>query len=475
VLFPTVEFAVFFAVVFVVSWLLRPRPTAWKLFLLGASYVFYGWWDWGFLWLLALLTIINQVFASGAHRAATARQRKAWVTVAVVADLAILGWFKYYGFFVENLSELAGRLGMSWAPPLLTVVLPIGISFIVFQAISYVVDCSRGTARPASLLDFAVYLTFFPHVLAGPLVRVNELVPQLHEPGDPRRIDSSRAFRLIVQGMFKKVVVSSYLATAIVDPVFAAPQAHSSLEVLVAVYAYAFVIYCDFSGYTDIAIGIALLLGIRFPQNFDAPYTARSLQEFWRRWHMTLSRWLRDYLYIGMGGNRYGRLATYRNLFLTMLIGGFWHGADWTFVIWGAIHGTALVVERFRADRRRDLELPEPAATPARAVLQWLVTFNVVCLAWIFFRSSSVHVAFDMIRQLFVAWGDPSPLVTPLVLLTVAAMLASQFVPERFPAKVQLMFSRTAPVVQGVILAGCFFLIDALGPTGVPPFIYFQF
>jgi alginate O-acetyltransferase complex protein AlgI len=474
VLFPTVEFAVFFAVVFVGSWLLRPRPTAWKLFSLAASYFFYGWWDWGFLWLLALLTVANQLFASGAHRAGGDRARKGWVTVAVVFDLAILGWFKYYGFFVENLSELAGTVGIDWAPPLLTVVLPIGISFIVFQAISYVVDCSRRTIRPATLLDFGVYLTYFPHVLAGPLVRASEFIPQLHEPADPRRIDASRAFRLVVQGMFKKVVVASFLASAIVDPVFANPQSHSSLETLVAIYAYAFVIYCDFSGYTDIAIGIALLLGIRFPQNFDAPYTARSVQEFWRRWHMTLSRWLRDYLYVGLGGNRYGRLKTYRNLFLTMLIGGFWHGADWTFVLWGAIHGGALVVERLRSDRRRDAGI-EVAATPGRAVLQWLVTFNVVCLAWVFFRSRSVDVAFDVLRQLVVAWGEPSPLVTPLVVLTVVAMLASQFVPERYPERVQIAFSRAAPAVQGLALAGCFFLIDALGPTGVAPFIYFQF
>ena len=346
-LFPTVEFAVFFAVVFVVSWLLRPRPTAWKLFSLAASYFFYGWWDWGLLWLLALLTVANQVFAGGAHRASTPRARKTWVAVAVVFDLGILGWFKYYGFFVENLTELAGLVGATWAPPLLTVVLPIGISFIVFQSISYVVDCSRHTIRPAKLLDVGVYLSYFPHVLAGPLVRANEFIPQLYEPADPRRIDSSRAFRLIVQGMFKKVVVSTYLATAIVDPIFAAPQTHSSLEVLLGVYAYAFVIYCDFSGYTDIAIGIALLLGIKFPQNFDAPYTARSVQDFWRRWHMTLSRWLRDYLYVPLGGNRGGELATYRNLILTMVLGGLWHGASWNFIVWGLLHGIGLAVTRY--------------------------------------------------------------------------------------------------------------------------------
>ncbi len=217
-----------------------------------------------------------------------------------------------------------------------------------------------------------------------------------------------------------------------------------------------------------------MLLGIRFPPNFDSPYTARSLQDFWRRWHMTLSRFLRDYLYIPLGGNRGSRFRTYRNLMLTMVIGGLWHGAAWTFVVWGGIHGTGLAVEHYRADRRERLGLPEPAQTRGRMVVEWLITFNVVCLAWVFFRSANFTTAFTMLERLFTAWG-PAPLVTPLLLLTIAAMLASQFVPEDAMRRVQVQFSHFPVVAQGLTLAGCFFVINALGPIGVAPFIYFQF
>ena len=214
------------------------------------------------------------------------------------------------------------------------------------MAISYVVDTYRGELVPASLMRFAVFQAFFPHLVAGPIVRASELLPQLEQPRDPRRSTPSRAFFLILSGLFLKVVIANHLATHIVDDVFAAPNRHSSLEVLVAVYGYAVQIFADFCGYTNIAIGVALLLGFEFPQNFASPYTAVSLQDFWRRWHMTLSRWLRDYLYIPLGGNRKGRIFTYRNLMLTMLLGGLWHGAAWTFVVWGGIHGLGLAVER---------------------------------------------------------------------------------------------------------------------------------
>ncbi len=254
----------------------------------------------------------------------------------------MLGYFKYYDFFVNSSDNLLSLVGLDVPLELKSIVLPVGISFYTFMAISYVVDTYRGDFVPTTLEKFAVYLSFFPHLVAGPIVRPGELIPQLDTPRDPRRVDTSRAFYLIATGLFKKVVIANYLAANIVDEVFGAPGQHSSLEILIAVYAYAVQIYADFSGYTDIAIGIALLLGFSFPQNFDSPYAARSLQDFWRRWHMTLSRWLRDYVYIPLGGNRKGTLFTYRNLMLTMLIGGLWHGAGWTFVVWGAIHGAGL-------------------------------------------------------------------------------------------------------------------------------------
>ena len=271
----------------------------------------------------------------------------------------MLGFFKYFDFFVTSANNTLADLGVDLSSAIVSVILPVGISFFTFQAISYVVDIYRGTFKPGRLIDFAVFLSFFPHVVAGPIVRPAEFMPQLKARHDPRHVDASRAFFLIFIGLFKKVVIANLLATEIVDATFASPQSHSSLEMLVGVYAYAIQIYADFSGYTDMAIGLALLLGFRFPQNFDSPYAAQSIQDFWRRWHMTLSRWLRDYLYIPLGGNRGGSGTTYRNLMLTMVLGGLWHGAAWTFVIWGGIHGTYLCVDHWR-------HAPSPPARPPR-------------------------------------------------------------------------------------------------------------
>jgi D-alanyl-lipoteichoic acid acyltransferase DltB (MBOAT superfamily) len=280
---------------------------------------------------------------------------------------------------------------------------------------------------------------------------------------------------LIVVGLFMKVVIANELATSIVDSVFGAPEQHSSLEVLVGIYGYAVQIFADFFGYTNIAIGLALLLGYQFPQNFDNPYSAVSIQDFWRRWHMTLSRWLRDYLYIPLGGSRGSRLDTYRNLLLTMLIGGLWHGAGWTFIVWGGIHGLGLAWERWRRDRRADLGLPEPPDTPARRWLRRLAVFNFVCFAWIFFRATSFGNAGDVIEQLFTNWGAPSPEVTLGVVLAILVGLGAQYVPLRVLGTVMTRFSRLHPALQALALGLALLVTDALGPEGVAPFIYFQF
>src|SRR3954454_11311173 len=402
-LFPTVDFAVFFVVVFTLSWLTRPYRRLWRWVILASSCVFYGWWDWHYLFLLLGSAVINWAFGKAIYQALTPEGDRTdaskWlVRAAVVVNLAALGYFKYFEFFATSIADRLDSLGLSVDAPVLNIVLPVGISFFTFQAISYVIDIGRGVWRePVPLLDFAVYLSFFAHLIAGPIVRASEFVPQLEEHADPRFVETSEAFMLIFRGLFKKVVISSYMAT-IVDPVFALPDSHSRWAVLWAIYAYAIQIYADFSGYTDMAIGIALLLGIRFPQNFDAPYRSLSLQYFWRRWHMTLSRWLRDYLYIPLGGNRGSVLFTYRNLFLTMVIGGLWHGANWTFVIWGALQGGFLVAERGVKERwaeRGATGLPPPLVK----ALQWWLTFNFICFAWIFFRAKDFSSATDVIGR----------------------------------------------------------------------------
>ena len=473
-LFPTIDFAIFFAVAFTANWLLNPYPRVWKVAMLGASYVFYSWWDWRFVFLLAAVTVTAIIGATAVARCQEERARRVAMVGAVVVLLGILGWFKYYGFLAVNADNLFHDLGSGRVLPLLAVTLPVGISFFTFMALSYVIDVYRRQIEPARPIDVAVYLSFFPHLVAGPIVRGSELLPQIRHQRDPAAIDFGRAAWLVAAGLFKKVVISSYIESSIVTPVFSAPHQHSSLEILLAVYGFAVQIYADFSGYTDIAIGLALFLGFRFPDNFDAPYTARNLQDFWRRWHMTLSRWLRDYLYIPLGGGRGSRWTVARNIMITMVLGGLWHGAAWTFVAWGAIHGVGQVVGHLRRSRRVAAGLdPVPDGT-IRIAVQRLVTFHIVCLGWVFFRADSFSTATALLGRLFTAWGR-APLVTPLVVITIVGTLALQYLPTGLVGRVQGEFARQRWVVQGAILGAVLLGITTLGPQGVAPFIYYRF
>jgi alginate O-acetyltransferase complex protein AlgI len=472
-LFPTTEFALFFVVVFFLHWLLNPLRTPWKVFMIGASYFFYAWWNWHFVFLLAAFSVIAQVGALTVHRASDASRRRLAVIGAVALALTPLAWFKYYSFFALNTDNALAGLGIGSPFPLLQIVLPVGISFFTFMGISYIVDVYRRQLEPAGWLDTFLYLSFFPHLVAGPIVRGAELFPQIAKRRDPKHVDFSRAAYLIFAGLFKKVVLSSYLATTIVDPVFGNPGGHSSLEILFAVYGYAVQIYADFSGYTDIAIGVALLLGFEFPQNFDRPYTARSLQEFWRRWHITLSRWLRDYLYIPLGGSRRSEGRTYANILITMLLGGLWHGAAWTFVIWGGIHGVGQVVAHARRDRR-GRGYAEAGETTGRRLVQRIVTFHIVCLGWVFFRAGSLTAALQMLRGMLTQWRG-APLVTLPVIAAIALGIGVQYLPREPSERLVARFSTLKPAAQGVLLGVALLGITTLGPQGVAPFIYFQF
>ncbi len=472
-LFPTTDFAIFFAVVYTVQWILNPYPGPWKAFMVVASYFFYAWWDWRFIFLLGASTAIAQVGGKMIGRASGRRRRVAlWTTL--VALVGLLAWFKYYGFFALNLDNMLHWFGIGRPLPLLAITLPVGISFFTFMAISYVVDIHRGVLKPARAIDTTVYLSFFPHLVAGPIVRGTELLPQIRRRRDERHVNYVEACWLISAGLAKKVVLSSYLSTYVVDPVFADPRQHSALEVLVAVYGYAVQIYADFSGYTDIAIGLALLLGFQFPQNFRRPYTALSLQDFWRRWHITLSFWLRDYVYVPLGGNRGGEGRVAVNILVTMLIGGLWHGAAWTFVAWGLYHGIGQVIGRHRrlarAARGHSLE---PVGR-GRVALARLATFQLVCLGWLLFRADSLATVWAMLSRLVVGWG-PSPLVTPLALGAIALGIGTQYLPDDWLQRVKQEFAARRPVVQGAILGVVLLVITTLGPQGVAPFIYYRF
>jgi len=463
VVFPSLEFAIFFPLVLAISWALMPRQRLWKPFVLAASYLFYGAANPRFCVLLALVTLANQVGALAVHRTPDERRRRLVTGVTVAVNLAVLAVFKYYGFFTEDFDRLLDSIGLGLPLPLLTIALPIGLSFYIFQAISYVVDVKRGLLEPAPTLDLAIYLSFFPHVVAGPIVRAREFLPQLTSPRDPRDVAVGAGVVLIALGLVKKVAIADYLARTVVDPVFGVPEAYAAPDVALASYAYAAQIYCDFSGYTDIAIGVALLMGFVFPQNFRAPYRATSFREFWRRWHITLSRYLRDLLYIPLGGSRGGRLATARNLMITMTLGGLWHGAAWGFVLWGALHGAGLVLERGLRGR-----------FDAPAWLRWAVVFHLVCLGWILFRSRDLDLAGSFLSRLVEP--GPATLWSVPAVAAVVTVIGLQLLPERPLERLRERVAELSPLALGPGLAGVIAVVGATVPSqAVPPFIYFQF
>jgi D-alanyl-lipoteichoic acid acyltransferase DltB (MBOAT superfamily) len=472
-LFPTGTFVAFFAVVFALSWALARRPRVWKPFISAAGFFFYAFWGWRYAILLAGYTLVTWLLG---RWLVWASRRRGWIlAVALIVDLAPLAFFKYYGFIAFNLSELFHWFGLGGTTSLMQVAVPVGISFTTFRGVSYLVDIYRRKTATASLIDFAIFMSFFPYLAAGPIARVSELLPQLKTTGSAREIDVTRALYLIALGLAKKVIIGDFLARSLVDGVFSAPGQYSSLDVVVGIHAYAVQIYCDFSGYSDMAIGIALLLGFVLPVNFDRPYTARSVREFWRRWHMTLSGWIRDYLYIPMGGSRKGRWATYRNIAVTMVLCGLWHGAGWTFLVWGLMHGAALVVEHVLADRRKTYGRAPWVPGRVRSLLSRVLTLEFVVLAWIFFRADSLTAAGRVIGATFTAW-DRVPAASGMVIAAVAVGVGLQYLPASLTDRLQGFLSRRWPVWQGVVFGVVLFaVVLVFGAEGVSDFIYIGF
>ncbi len=478
-LFPSLIFAIFFIIVFTLHWMLVDRPRIWKPFMLAASYVFYGWWDWRFVGLIMACTAVSHLAARRIAREPRLHVKKIILTGALIFDLGILVVFKYYGFFATSFNELLTLINVSSAIPLFSIILPVGISFFTFHAINYMVDVFRGRIKPAeSLIDFAIYMALFPQLVAGPIVRARQLLPQVTHPDHCRPMDIGRAAGLILMGLFKKMVVASSLATALVDPVFAQPSAYGAPDILLAIYAYAVQIYCDFSAYSDMAIGISLLLGFDIMLNFNAPYFAQSLQEFWQRWHISLSTFIRDYLYFPMGGSQLSEGKTYRNLIVSFLLAGLWHGANWTFIFWGLLHGVYRALERFV--EKKILKHPiSPATSPAgfwgRVVSSFLKRFwlfNFVCFTWFFFRAETFNDAWTMLGRLS-HWT--MPLAPAMIIVIIALGFLTQFGDGQRLRKLWNWFAGLNPVFQGVLAAFIITGILALGPEGVAPFIYFQF
>jgi D-alanyl-lipoteichoic acid acyltransferase DltB (MBOAT superfamily) len=469
-LFPTLDFPIFFLIILALSWSLVERDTWRKLVLTVGSYIFYAFWDWRFTFLLLGNTVAIYLVGLWLGRAQSPRARKWAAGVGVACMLAVLGFFKYFEFFVGSLNALLRSAGLEREIPIFEVILPVGISFFTFQGISYVIDVYHRIIPPCrNFLDLALFKSFFPQLVAGPIVRAADFMPQLEKKPDITRLHISLGLTLIMWGLFKKSIVANYLAIDLVDKVFIDPVRYGAVDTLLAVYGYAAQIYCDFSAYSDIAIGAAMLLGYTFPRNFDQPYRSASLSEFWRRWHISLSSWLRDYLYISLGGNRRGRIRTYANLMITMLLGGLWHGAAWKFVMWGFLHGMGLAVERVASGARqvsRSVWGPKPVAI--------VLVFHFVCLGWIFFRARDFQTGIAVIRA-FGNWSVFPELATPLTLLLIALGFVMHFTPRDLVNRVETALWRMPSLAVGVACGLFVALIEAFGLGGAAPFIYFQF
>lgn len=453
--------------------LLRHRLTARLLFVTAFSYYFYYKSSGIYFYLLGIVTVADFFLANWMNRTDTRWKRKALVALSLAVNLGLLCYFKYTNFFYQMLAPLWNG---TFHP--LDIFLPVGISFFTFQSLSYTLDVYRRDLKPlGNLLDYAFYVSFFPQLVAGPIVRAKDFIPQIRRPLTVTPEMFGQGVFFIVSGLFKKAVISDYISVNFVERIFDNPGLYSGVENLFGVYGYALQIYCDFSGYSDMAIGLALLLGFYFPINFNSPYKSDSITDFWRRWHISLSTWLRDYLYISLGGNRKGKLRTYLNLILTMLLGGLWHGASWNFVIWGALHGVALAIHKFfRGLLGHDKHY---ASRGIRRFFAIVLTFHFVCFCWIFFRNSTFEASTTMIKQIFTAFHPE--LVAQLITgyWKVFALMALGYVLHWCPDSWQNVCSRGMTrlplVAQAFVLIGLIYVVLQVKSSDIQPFIYFQF
>jgi alginate O-acetyltransferase complex protein AlgI len=469
-LFDTPIYLIFLSIVVLAYWWLPRRPQ--NMFLLAASYFFYGWWDWRFLGLILLSTVVDFYCARTIAVSNDRSRRRLLLILSVSMNLGFLGYFKYCDFFIDSFAGAAAMFGVHIPVQVLGILLPPGISFYTFQALAYIVDVYYKKLEPAeSLLDYALFISLFPHLIAGPIQRPSHLLPQVQAE---RHFHSGHFFdglMLITTGLLRKCVVAdncALIANAAFDGRLGEPGLGSSL---IGIYAFAWQIYGDFSGYSDIARGSAQLLGFHFMVNFRQPYLATSLQDFWRRWHISLSTWLRDYLYIPLGGNRHGEFQTYRNLLLTMLIGGFWHGANWTFLIWGAIHGGGLALERLLLGGDR-----ESSASPSmyKIWLQRIWIFHLVCLAWVFFRAQSVGAALQYLSN-FGKWSWRPEHQTAALLVGAYALVLFLMDLLNEKREEEYLLEQTSPKLRIAVAWGLICLILFFTGNQSNAFIYFQF
>lgn len=467
--FNSLKFFCFLAIVYSLYLSLNHRRQ--NYLLLIASYVFYGFWDWRFLFLIFLSTVVDYVMGIKIDGTDQARRRKLFIILSICINLSILGFFKYFNFFSDNLILLADKLGFTLHPMTLRIILPVGVSFYTFQSMSYTIDIYRRTIKPTrNFVDFALFVSFFPQLVAGPIERASHLLPQFLKPRKVTLDDFYQGSFLIFWGLFQKVFVADNLAK-IVDPVFAPGALYDGQLVLWAVYAFAFQVFCDFAGYSNMARGIAQIMGFDLMVNFNLPYFSTNPAEFWRRWHISLSTWLRDYLYIPLGGNRKGQLATYRNLMLTMLLGGLWHGASWTFVMWGAYHGALLIIYRLVPSF---IKITHAWVLRLWRIIQMIFFFHLVCFGWLLFRANSFSQVGDMLNALFYDFNTHLYKDTFLAFLGTIFLLAVVETVQYL--KNDLMAPYKWPLIpKAAFYTICFYLLLLFGVEGGKEFIYFQF
>lgn len=475
-LFNSVTFLIFFLIVYSLYLLLQGRLRLQNQLLLISSLIFYGWWDWRFLFLMLFNISVDYLVGNALSRAEDPRRRKLLLWLSLSTNLGILGFFKYFNFFLDSLSKILVPLGVSSSVPYLNIILPIGISFYTFQAMSYVIDIYRKTLKPApSFLEYATFVCYFPQLVAGPIERASHLLPQVLAP---RRLTFEKFWEgsyLIGWGLFKKVIIADNLAR-IVNPVFSSGGPYDGVTVLTALYAFAFQIYCDFSGYSDMARGLGRVMGFDIMWNFNLPYLATNPADFWRRWHISLSTWLRDYLYIPLGGNRKGTLMTYRNLFLTMLLGGLWHGAQWTFVLWGAYHGFLLLLHRGLQPFFQKMPLPKNALWGNLSFcFRTVIFFHLTCLGWLFFRAGSLNQIREMLWGLIFRFRYDvfsENMIFQLIFLMAGVVLIQA---GQYLKKDPLLFYRGQWALKCVFWIYCLFALIFFGIPAQKEFIYFQF
>lgn len=453
--------------------LLKKQDTLRILFVTLFSYYFYYKSSGMFFILLALVTVCDYYFAKCIVHYKSTANRKLFVTLSVLLNIGLLVYFKYTNFFTELICDLQNR---EFNP--FDIALPVGISFFTFQSLSYTIDVYRGRIQPLDrLLDYAFYISFFPQLVAGPIVRARDFIPQIRKPLFVSAEMFNKGIFFIICGLFKKAVISDYIGVNFVERIFANPQLYSGVENLMGVYGYAMQIYCDFSGYSDMAIGIALLLGFHFNINFDSPYQSASITEFWRRWHISLSSWLRDYLYIPLGGNRSGRVRQLINLMITMLLGGLWHGDSLNFLLWGGFHGLALVCHKLWRDIRKK-DKTDQSKGPFR-FMGVLVTFHFVCFTWIFFRHQNFSEAFNMIHQIVYDFkpGLFFQLISGYwqVFTLIAIGFALHFMPRRAEESFFNLVQKTPLIGKAILIVALVFLVIQIKSSDIQPFIYFKF